>query len=277
MPATFEALMELLDLTAISHDVMQGPTPATTMQRLFGGQVLAQSLIAAGRTMDSERLPHSLHGYFLRAGNPHLPLQYEVERTRDGRSFSTRRVIATQDKRAIFQLIASFQIPEDGYEHQESMPENILQPNELPSIRERIAERGDGVSINEWDALEVAMDSPSSGDDYVLRAWFRTAKPMPDDPLLHAAVMAYASDLTMVSAAMSPHGIRPGDLDVVSASIDHAMWFHRPGRADEWLFHDHDAVSSSSGRGLARGRVFDQTGRLVATTVQEVVMRPRRR
>jgi len=273
LPATVEQLLALLDLSGDEVSGFIGDAPATTMQRMFGGQVLAQALVACARTVVEERHPHSLHAYFMRPGDPETPILYEVDRARDGRSFSLRRVVALQEGKAIFTMAASFHDVELGFEHQDSMP-TVVPPRELPRFRDRIAGRADGVASDEWDALDIHYEvpSPHSGN---LRIWFRTAGTLPDDPILHAAVLAYASDLTLLSAVLLHHDLKPGDPGLVGASLDHAMWFHRPARVDGWLLHDEESPSAFGGRGLARGRIFDSQGRLIASTAQEGVVRVR--
>ncbi len=270
MPSSVADLMALLDLEVIDTGILRGVAPETTMQRVFGGQVLAQALMAGGSTVTDERLPHSLHGYFLRAGDPTTPIVYVVEDTRDGRSFSTRRVIARQHGRPIFHMTASFQVAEEGLEHQDDMPVTPA-PHALPSLRDRLV--AGGRAPDEWDALDVRYVPLVDDGDPGLQVWLRTAGPLPDDELRHAATLAYASDLTLLAAASVPHHFRPDAPPLLIASLDHAMWFHRPVRVDEWLLHDQESPSASGGRAIARGRVFDLEGRLVATTVQEGLFR----
>ena len=272
MVASVPELLTLLDLERIDDDVLRGHAPATTLQRVFGGQVLAQALVAGARTVPDDRPPHSLHGYFLRPGNPEVPIVYVVERTRDGGSFTTRRVIARQHGRPIFHMTASFQVVEEGLEHQDVMPV-VPEPLGLPTLAERIAASGRPVAPDEWGVLDVRYGGEEADR---LQVWLRTISALPDGAALHAAVLAYASDLTILGTALRPHGIGFDEPRLISASIDHAMWFHRPARADRWLLHDQDTPSASGGRGLGRGRMFDQEGRLVATTVQEGLMRLRR-
>jgi acyl-CoA thioesterase-2 len=277
MPSTVADLLEILDLERIDERIHRGTAPETTLQRVFGGQVLAQALMAAGASVPPDRLPHSLHGYFLRPGDPTTPIVYIVEDTRDGRSFSTRRAVASQHGRAIFHMTASFQEPEEGLEHQDTMPQTH-DPHGLPTLHDRIASgrRGTEVSPDEWAALDVRYVVPPEESTGGLQVWLRTSGPLPDGQLLHAATLAYASDLTLLAAAAVPHRLHVTESRIVSASIDHAMWFHRPVRVDDWLLHDQESPSSSGGRGLGRGRVFDAGGRLVATTVQEGLLRLRR-
>jgi acyl-CoA thioesterase-2 len=274
VPATVEGLLDLLELEAIDDDIHRGIAPDSTLQRVFGGQVLAQALVAGGRTVDESRGPHSLHGYFLRPGDPAVPIVYVVERTRDGRSFSTRRVIARQHGRPIFHMTASFQVAEEGLEHQDPVP-SAPDPDALPSLRERMEDRRDGVSPEEWAALDVRYAVPEGDGPLDLQVWLRTDGAMPDSPLLHAATLAYASDLTLLASAAITHRLRMDDPRLVTASIDHAMWFHRPVRVDSWLLHDQESPSASGGRGIGRGRVFATDGSLVATTVQEGLLRLR--
>jgi acyl-CoA thioesterase-2 len=230
---------------------------------------------------------HSLHAYFLRPGNTDVPILYDVERTRDGRSFSLRRVVARQHGRPIFYLSASFQVPEEGLEHQDPMPA-VAPPTECPELGDLLATLT-GRPRDEWDREWAALDVRYAGDSRaggvledpahpaVARVWLRTSGTLPDDPPLHAAVLAYASDLTLLSASVVPHGVYIGDPKLQPASLDHAMWFHRPFRADEWLLYDQVSPSASGGRGFATGRLFSSDGRLVASVVQEGLVRLRRR
>jgi acyl-CoA thioesterase-2 len=271
MVASVPELLTLLDLERIDDDVLRGHPPTTTLQRVFGGQVLAQALVAGARTVPEDRAPHSLHGYFLRPGDPAVPIVYVVERTRDGGSFTTRRVVARQHGRPIFHMTASFQIVEPGLEHQDAMPD-VPPPDGLPTLSERLALATDEVAADEWGVLDVryAGESPSR-----VQVWLRTVAHLPDSPLLHSAALAYASDLTLLGTALRPHNIGFNHPELLTASIDHAMWFHRSVRVDDWLLYDQDSPSASGGRGLARGRIFDRGGALVATTVQEGLMRLR--
>jgi acyl-CoA thioesterase-2 len=270
--ATVPELLELLDLEHVDDDILRGHAPVTTLQRVFGGQVLAQALVAGARTVPDGRPPHSLHGYFLRPGDPTTPIVYVVERTRDGGSFTTRRVVARQHGRPIFHMTVSFQVEEDGLEHQDAMPD-AADPEGLETLVERIRSSGRAVSPDEWGVLDVryALEERDR-----LQVWLRAVDRLPDDPVLHAATLAYASDITLLGTALRPHGLGFDNPDLITASIDHAMWFHRPGRVDDWLLYDQDTPTASGGRGLGRGRIFDRGGRLVATTVQEGLTRLRR-
>jgi acyl-CoA thioesterase-2 len=285
-PAALDALLDILDLEAIEVNVFRGRSPDENRQRVFGGQVAGQALIAAARTVDEHtRHVHSLHAYFLRPGDPQIPILYEVDRIRDGRSFSTRRVVAIQHGRAIFNLQASFHADEPGRDHQVDMPTDLRDPEALPDFRTRMAPYAE--QIGEWydrprpidlryDDFDVVEDvgSPATGQ----RVWLRADGTLPDDPLLHACVVTYASDMTLLDTAIRPFGVVPWNSpDMQMASLDHAMWFHRPFRADEWLLYSQTAISNSSARGLARGEIFTRDGRLVVSVVQEGLTRFGRR
>jgi len=286
VPQSIDELVALLDLETIESNLFRGRQPQTSLQRSFGGQVLAQALVAATRTVDEGRAVHSLHAYFLLPGDPAEPIVYDVERVRDGRSFSTRRAIARQHGRAIFYLTGSFQVPEDGLEHQDPMPD-VPAPEDCPEmgeLLERRTGRGRAAWDSEWSALDVryAGDSRAGGSVHdpdhpaVSRVWLRASSRLSDDARLHRSVLAYASDLTLLSASVVPHGTWIGDPRLQPASLDHAMWFHRPARADEWLLFDQVSPSASGGRGLASGRLFTHDGRLAVSVVQEGLIRLRR-
>jgi acyl-CoA thioesterase II len=279
MPRSVEELVDLLQLEAVEVGLYRGRQPDTSLQRVFGGQVLGQALAAASRTVPEERSTHSLHAYFLRPGDPAVPIIYDVEHLREGRSFSVRRVAARQHGRPIFFLSASFQVTETGPDHQDAAPP-MTDPARHPSLGQHLQSRPltFGIDVDEeWAALDVRHVSatyPESGErdprhPALAQVWMRTAGPLPDDPVLHRAVLAYMSDLTLLSASLVPH---PGQ--TVRASLDHAMWFHRPFRADSWLLYDQVSPSASGARGLSIGRIFDQSGVLVATAVQEGLVRP---
>jgi acyl-CoA thioesterase-2 len=281
MSDPFARLLDVLTLEQIEDDIFRGTSPDTSVQRVFGGQVLGQALMAAGRSVPTERHVHSLHAYFVRPGDASVPIAYVVERVREGGSFSTRRVVARQHGWPIFQMSASFQVTEPGFEHQDPAPD-VPGPEDVPTLADRAAQGDTAWSSDplEWAAIEVRpLDQTTLPGlrPHVqprLQVWLRVAGRLADDPLLHAAVLAYASDLTLLAVASAPHRIRFGDAGVMVASIDHAMWFHRPFRADEWLLHDEISPSASNARGTGSGRIFDLAGRLVATTVQEGLMRP---
>ena len=282
MPRSVEELIELLDLEVIEDNLFRGTQPDTALQRVFGGQVAAHALVAAARTVDPKFEVHSLHSYFLRPGDTAVPIVYDVESVRDGRSFATRRVIARQHGRPIFALTSSFQVPEEGRVHQDRMPD-VPAPEDCIDLAERFRKRGGDESEweREWAALQVryAGDSrpggPLEDPDHPARArlWIRVNGQLPDDPLMHAAAFTYASDMTLLAAALVPHGTFIGAPDVVAASLDHTIWFHQPFRADEWWLYDQASPSASGGRGLAIARVFTPDGRLVASVAQEGLIR----
>jgi acyl-CoA thioesterase-2 len=283
MGSALDDLLDLLELETLEVNLFRGLSPDEDRQRVFGGQVAAQALVAAGRTVESDRPVHSLHSYFLRSGDPNIPIVYEVDRIRDGRSFTTRRVVAIQHGKAIFNLAASFQIVEPGPDHQMPMPQ-VPDPDELPTFRERIdpyLERF-GSETTEWLVRERPIDSRPVEDPHWLdpaprepaqNVWIRTNGRLPEEPLVHACVVAYASDLTLLDTATLPHAIGY-DGKFMMASLDHAMWFHRPFRADEWLLYHQTSPSASNARGLALGHVFTHEGALAVTVIQEGLIRP---
>ncbi len=281
-------LIALLDLEPIEVNIFRGVSPDDDRQRVFGGQVAGQALVAAGRTVDGKvgrdgagspggyRAVHSLHAYFLRPGDPSAPILYEVDRLRDGRSFSTRRVVAIQHGRAIFNLSASFKIAEEGVAHQTPMPD-VAPPETGDTFAERAAADGRSGDFDRPRAIDMRHLPTPRGIDGLeagappMRVWMRADGRLPDDPLLHACVVAYASDMTLLDSATRPHGM---SFDGGSmASLDHAMWFHRPFRADEWLLYDQYSPTAAEARGLATGTIFSQDGRLVVSVVQEGLMR----
>jgi len=284
VPTTVGELLALLDLETLDPDLFRGQQPDTTMQRVFGGQVAAQALVAAARTAPAGVTAHSLHSYFLRPGDTAVPIIYDVDRVRDGRSFATRRVLGRQHGRPIYALTASFQVAEEGFDHQDAMPEV---PSPADSVDVGTALRGQGRAaeewLREWSALEVrhAGDSRPGGalrdpaHPARVRIWLRVRDRMPDDVLVHQAALTYVSDLTLLGSALVPHGVLIGDPRVQAASLDHTVWLHRPFRADEWLLYDQVSPSASGGRGLALGRLFTEDRRLVATVAQEGLIRPR--
>ena len=286
MPGSVQELVELLDLEAIEDNLFRGTQPATSLQRVFGGQVAAQALAAATRTVPDEYVVHSLHSYFLRPGDVKVPIVYDVDPLRDGRSFVTRRVVARQHGRPIYFQTASYQKHEDGFEHQDAMPD-VSPPEECPSLGELFGRQSQEHSDRwerEWAALDVRWAGDSRPDGELdpsvhpaqVRLWIRVNGDLPDDRLLHGAAFTYASDLTLLGASLVPHGVHVASPEVQSASLDHTIWFHRPFRADEWWLYDQLSPSASGGRGLAFGRVFTRDGRLVATVAQEGLVRPAR-
>lgn len=286
MPRHLHELVDLLDLEPIEVDLYRGRQPTTSMQRVFGGQVAAQALRAACHSVDEGRFVHSLHCYFLRGGDPNVPIVYDVERIRDGGSFNTRRVVARQHGRSIFFLTASFHIKEDGFDHQHAMPDAPA-PEECPSLAQRLSEvTGQPAELweREWSSLDVRFvgDSGPGGDlkdperPAQVRLWLRAAGDLSADPVLNACVLTYASDLTLLGSALVPHGLLISSPSIQPASLDHAMWFHRRFQANEWLLYDQESPSASGARGFALGRVFGSDGRLVASVAQEGLIRPLR-
>lgn len=287
MSAALDSLLDLLDLEQIERDIFRGTSRSAVVPRVFGGQVAAQALVAAGRTVPADRTAHSLHSYFLRMGDPGAPIVYSVDRIRDGRSFTTRRVVAVQHGQPIFHLSASFQTYEEGLEHQAAMP-SAPDPETLPTAAQmlpRYADRfsGPGVVdrlIEARAAVDLRyVDAPPFGTvgeprEPRSQVWFRTNGKLADDPLLHVCMATYVSDMTLLDSVLLAHG-RGGWAvgDVVGASLDHAMWFHRPFRADEWLLYDQESPSASGGRGLGQARIYTQDGRLAITVIQEGVVR----
>ena len=276
MPETVDELISQFDLTQTGDLTFRGPQPRTLLQRLFGGQVLATSLMAAMHTVPGNRVVHSLNAYFLLPGDPLTPLTLEVEVLRDGRSFSARRVVAKQAEHVIFQLSSSFHVPEPGLSHSARQPTDVTPPEESPLMRDVLEQRfGRQIRrLSEWDALEVRLASPPqpSPEGGMMRAWVRTQGPMPDDPGLHAAVLAYLSDITLLSVSTVQHQVEFMSAGMRAASVDHAMWFHRPFRADEWLLYDMISPSASGARGFCTGRLY-QDGMAVASCAQEGLIR----
>jgi acyl-CoA thioesterase-2 len=272
MPESLEDLVELLDLEMIDVDLFRGRQPDTSAQRVFGGQVLGQALAAASRTVDPERQVHSLHGYFLRPGDTAVPIVYRPEPTRDGRTFSSRRVVASQNGKPIFYMSASYQRPERGLDHADPMPHELVPPDKAQTLAS-VFEAASGRKAEDWNKEWAALDVRLAGLTG-RRYWIRAAGKLPDDPALHACVLAYASDLTLLGASLLPHGLIIGDRRIQPASLDHALWFHREFRADEWLLYDQTSPSGSGARGFATGRLFTEDGRLIASVAQEGLIRP---
>ena len=264
-----------------SEDAFTGPSQWMPHGRVFGGQVLAQCLVAAQRTIPEDRPAHSLHGYFLRAGDINQPISFSVDRLRDGRSFSTRRVQAFQDGQAIFSMIASFQTRDPGLEHQDSFPEGIPSPDSLPSAAELIGESPHPVAQYWAKARPFDMRYVTSpiyfrvdGEHVAHQAvWLKAIGELPNDPTIHRAAIAYASDYSILESTYRRHGIAWTHPGLKQASLDHAMWFHRDGRADEWMLYVQESPSAQGGRGLSLGKIFGQDGRLLATVAQEGMIR----
>jgi len=279
---TTEELLQLLDLETLEDNLFRGESRDIGTPRVYGGQVLAQSVIAASRTVDEGRI-HSLHAYFLRAGDAKAPIVYDVDRNRDGGSFKARRVVAIQHGRPIFTLAASFQLDQDGMDHQFEMPD-VAMPEDLPSEFDLSQARLETIPnfLRRWfmrtgpfdfrPVQTVNLLNPTPRPPFS-DIWFRLSDTIDAPDLMHRALMAYASDFHLVGTATLPHGISYVSGEVMMASLDHAMWFHRPVRVDDWLLYSCDSPSSSGGRGLARGLIYDRQGRLVASTAQEGVIR----
>jgi acyl-CoA thioesterase II len=285
MSKALDAVVALLDLEQIEVDIFRGRSPeGERRQRVFGGQVAGQALVAAGRTVPSERPVHSLHAYFIRPGDPAVPLVYLVDRVRDGRSFTTRRVTAVQHGETVFTLSASFHRPEPGLEHSDPAPE-VPPPEEVEPTAIRLR-RILGRSLDDYtydnpiDIRHVGPLTVEAERDPSLRSsrnivWLRANGELPDDPLLHVCLMTYASDLTLLDTVLLAHGVSWFNGTVIGASLDHAMWFHRPFRADQWLLYVQDSPTASGARGLARGEVYTRDGELVVSVVQEGLLRSR--
>jgi acyl-CoA thioesterase II len=274
-------LLFVLDLEEIDTAIFRGHQTDEKRLRTFGGLVAGQALVAAGRTVNPTQFVHSLHAYFLRPGDPTRPIVYNVDRIRDGRSFATRRVVAVQRGEAIFNLSASFHVAEEGVSHQQPMPASV-DPETLPSFKERwkhLAESDPGWYNHPRPIEQRHVDAPSRERvkrDPVQQLWFKTTGPLPDDPLLHACIAAYASDMSVLDTALLPHAISWDDPGFQGASLDHAMWFHGPFRSDEWLLYDQKSTVAAGARGLSRGEMYTADGRLVVSIVQEGLMRVRK-
>jgi acyl-CoA thioesterase-2 len=268
--------VDILDLERIEEDIFRGRSPDANWQRVFGGQVAGQALVAAGRTVAPERAVHSLHAYFIRPGDPAVPIVYTVDRTRDGRSFSTRRVTAVQHGLAIFTLSASFHRPEAGLEHQVPMP-SAPGPEDLASLEPAEPSDRDGPEPPPApNPIEIRRVEGRPGEPRNI-VWMRARDGLPDDPLVHVCAVAYASDMTLLDSVLLAHGLNWDSPSLSSvASLDHAMWFHASFRADEWLLYSQESPAASGARGLAQGRIFRRDGRLVASVVQEGLIRLQR-
>ncbi|MBY8916269.1 acyl-CoA thioesterase II [Nitratireductor rhodophyticola] len=286
MSSAMQDLLAILDLETLEHNLFRGRSPQSAWQRVFGGQVIGQALVAAQRTVDAARHVHSLHCYFMRPGDPAVPIIYEVDRIRDGGSFTTRRVVAIQHGHAIFSLSASFQKEEPGLDHQLPMPEGVTPPENLRTQREFLAEFGERVpeNIRRYWARErpievrpVIIEHYTSRDKLPPRqdVWIRTTGPVPDDRALQAAVLAYLSDMTLLDTSTFAHGRNGFDPDIQMASLDHAMWFHRQHKLDDWLLYTQDSPSAQGARGFSRGSLYSLDGTLIASVAQEGLVRLR--
>ena len=273
-------LVNLLDLEAIEVNLFRGVSPDENRQRVFGGQVAGQALVAATRTVQPDRRVHSLHAYFLRPGDPTVPILYAVDRIRDGRSFTTRRVVAIQHGRAIFNLQTSFHVAETGPDYQLPMPLDVPAPDTLPDFKARMAPYKE--RMGEWYDRPRPIDLRHVGSDPFSRngqpaddqqVWMRADGTLPDDPTLHACIVTYASDMTLLDTTVLPFGMSWETPGMQMASLDHAMWFHRPFRADDWLLYDQRPISTGGARGLAGGNIFTADGTLAISVVQEGLVR----
>ena len=276
-------IIKTLDLEEIELNHYLATSPNEGWQRVYGGQVIGQALVAASRTVSPNRSAHSLHGYFLRAGDTTIPILYKVDRIRDGKSFTTRRVVAVQRGQAIFTMSISFQVDEGGLSHQFDMPK-VPAPDSLPAEDELRREQAkswpkefqesfsgsSAIQVKPVDPVDLLNPEPAQA---MQRCWMRCGEALPDDPRIHQCVLAYLSDWSLLDTASRPHAVSFMQDNVQVASLDHAMWFHRPFRADEWLLYDQDSPSASGARGFNRGLVYNQAGELVASTTQEGLLR----
>lgn len=280
-----DQLIETLDLDRLEENLFRGESPQIGWQRVFGGQVIAQALMAAQRTTADDRFVHSLHGYFLLPGDPKVPIVYQVERLRDGSSFTTRRVTGIQHGRAIFAMSASFQIEEPGYDHQVDMPD-VKQPEQLmpeeefqkmflahaPEPVKKYWGRKRPVEVRPVSLVHYVSEEKLKPEQHI---WVRTTGAVPDDRHFQAAVLAYLSDMTLLDTSLYPHGRTIFDPRIQAASLDHAMWFHRPCELNDWLLYTQDSPSSSGARGMTRGALYTRSGELVASVAQEGLIRKR--
>jgi acyl-CoA thioesterase-2 len=286
MSSAVQSLLEILDLETLEQNLFRGRSPQDRWQRVFGGQVIGQALVAACRTVGG-RQPHSLHAYFLIGGDPKVPIIYEVDRIRDGKSFTTRRVVAIQHGQAIFTLMVSFHNDEPGLEHQAPMPD-VPPPEDLPSeaqikatilpgMPEAVQRYYKSERPIELRPVEYGRYLGKKSESGKVNVWMRTTGKLPDDPAIHQCVLAYASDLSLLDAALVPHGRSLFEKEFMGASLDHALWLHRPFRADDWLLYAQESPSMTGSRGFARGLIFTRDGTLVASVAQEGLVRIRRK
>ncbi|MEI9416320.1 acyl-CoA thioesterase II [Mesorhizobium sp. Cs1321R2N1] len=286
MTAAIDELLRILDLERLEHNLYRGRSPQVEWQRVFGGQTIAQALVAAQRTVEPDRFVHSLHGYFMRPGDIKVPIIYEVDRIRDGGSFTTRRVLAIQHGQAIFSLEASFQVDEKGLEHQFALPDDVPPPEGLKTQRE-LLETADRVpeAVRRFWARERPLElRPVNLQHYESRdklpprqnVWIRLAGPVPDDRALQSVLLAYLSDMTLLDTSTFAHGRGLFDPDIQAASLDHSMWFHRPHSLDGWLLYAQDSPSSSGSRGFSRGTLYARDGTLITSMAQEGLIRLKR-
>ena len=286
MVSAVKRLLSILDLEQLEHNLFRGRSPQDGWQRVFGGQVIGQALVAAQRTVE-DRAVHSLHAYFMRPGDPSVPIIYEVDRIRDGRSFNTRRVVAIQHGAAIFSMSASFHLEEEGFDHQSAMPD-VPGPEELPGLNDikeqfvdrlpvnikKYFERDRPIQIRPVDTSRFFAQEKREPKQSI---WIRATEKLPDDLGLHQCALAYASDFSLLDTALIAHGKMLFDPELMMASLDHAMWFHRPCRADDWLLYTMDSPAAHGARGFGRGSIFTPDGVLVASVAQEGLIRKKTR
>jgi acyl-CoA thioesterase-2 len=286
MSSAVQDLLNILDLEELDINLFRGNSPQVGWQRVFGGQVVGQALVAAVRTVDASRPPHSMHAYFLLPGDPKVPIIYDVDRMRDGKSFTTRRVTARQHGQPIFSMLVSFHTDELGLDHQAKMPD-VPGPDSLPSEAEaratilptmpdpvrRYYERERPIELR---PVEFERYLGKKIPDGRFNVWIKATGPLPDDPAIHQCVLAYTSDMGLLDTALVPHGRTLFEKEFMAASLDHALWLHRPFRADEWLLFAQDSPNLHGSRGFARGLIFKQDGTLVASVAQEGLVRLRR-
>ena len=285
MKEELKDLLDLLDIEQIEANMFRGVSPAEGWQRVYGGQVIGQALVAACRTVEDEsRAAHSLHGYFLRPGDTTIPILYSVDRIRDGRSFNTRRVVAVQKGQAIFSMSVSFQVMEEGLHHQIDMPTDVKPPEEcateaelreayidkIPEEFKTIFERRKPIEMRFMEPINSLKPEPMSPYQNV---WIKAADTMPDDIRLNQCLLAYASDMTLLDTCYRPHGIGWSNENFQVASLDHSMWFHRPFKTDDWLLYTQDSPYSGGARGFNRGSFYTQDGKLIASATQEGLIR----
>jgi acyl-CoA thioesterase-2 len=284
--AAVQTMLDVLNIERLEVNLFRGRSPQDRWQRVFGGQVIGQALVAACRTVQG-RAPHSLHAYFLIGGDPKVPIIYEVDRIRDGKSFTTRRVVAIQHGQAIFTLMVSFHNDEPGLEHQVPMPE-VPPPEELPSeaqiratvlpnMPEAVQRYYRSERPIELRPVEYGRYLGRKSETGKFNVWIRATGKLPDDPAIHQCVLAYASDMSLLDAALVPHGRSLFEKDFMGASLDHALWLHRPFRADDWLLYAQESPSMTGSRGFSRGLIFRRDGALVASVAQEGLVRIRRK
>lgn len=288
MSQAMRDLLDILDIETLEHNLFRGRSPQSGWQRVFGGQVIGQALVAAQRTVNEDRHVHSLHCYFMRPGDPTIPIIYEVERIRDGGSFNTRRVVATQHGQAMFALSCSFQKDEPGFDHQFPMPLDVPGPATLRTQAEVLSDAAVELpkAVRAYLAKQRALEiRPTDISHYTTRdklpprqdVWMRPTGPVPDDRRLRTAILAYFSDMSLLDTATYPHGISGFDPSIQMASLDHAMWFHRGFSFETWLLYTQDSPSATGSRGMTRGQIFTEDGLLIASVAQEGLIRKRDR